>query len=465
MGEGAYGTNAFVNAASPFQGAYALTFDSAGAPGGRADMTQAFTVLEPGTYALSAYVKQLDGGAGVRPALDVTDGNGLHLMPSVTLTGQYAYYAQTVVVPANTDIAVRIGIRAGSGKVSFDNVSFSRIPDNLTIEMDNNDASGVVFSDASWRNTGVNAGAFKGDFAVNTTRGGGATVTYTPPIPAAGMYDVYEWHHTTAGPTDAPFTIRDAEGTTDLLVDQSKNGAKWNKIGNFAFLPGAAGSVSIANGHLTGNFVLADGIKFVRTGPYTPAVRASGKPGKPVLSDTNGYGGLRDGNYAVNMNMWWGANGTQYELYENGVPIDVTTLKDASPAAQQATIELTGKPNGTYVYTCELTNAFGSAACDPHTVVVSDANPGKPALANDNWDRDGTYKVTMNMWWGTNGTTYKLYENGQLIDELALSGHTPDAQTASTDVSGRAPGVYQYRAELINAAGKTDSPVMDVTVE
>ncbi|SFB59980.1 Chitinase A, N-terminal domain [Cohnella sp. OV330] len=464
MGEGAYGTNAYVNATNPFQGAYALTFDSAGAPGGRSDMTQSFTTLEPGTYALSAYVKQLDGGTGVRPALDVTDGNGLHLLPSVTLTGQYGYYAQTVVVPAKTDVSVRIGIRAGSGKVSFDNVSFVRVPDNVAIEMDNKDASGVVFSDGSWRNTGVNAGAFKGDFAVNSTRGGGATATYTPPIPEAGMYDVYEWHHTTAGPTDAPFTIRDAEGTTDILVDQSKNGGKWNKIGTCSFLPGATGSVSIANGHLTSNFILADGIKFVRTGPYTPAALASAKPGKPVLSDTSGYSGLSDGNYAVTMNMWWGANGTQYKLFENGVPIDTTTLKDASPAAQQATIELTGRKNGTYVYTCELTNALGSTACEPHTVVVSDADPGKPVLSNDNWDRDGAYKVTMNMWWGTNGTKYKLYENGQLIDEQALSSHTPEAQTASTAVSGRAPGVYHYRAELTNAAGKTESAVMDVTV-
>jgi hypothetical protein len=721
MGEGVYGTNAYMNTTSPYRGAYALTFDSAGAPGGRADMTQSFTVLEPGTYALSAYVKQLDDGTDVRPELAVTDSTGVHLLPLVSLTRQYAYYAQNLLVPAKTDITVSIGIRSGIGKVSFDNVVFARVPDNVDITMDNKDDAGVVFSDASWRNTGVNAGAFEGEFALNTTRGTGASATYTPPIPEAGMYDVFEWHHTTSGPTDAPFTIRDAEGTTHILVDQSKNGAKWNKIGTFPFLPGSAGSVAITNNYLTSNFVLADGIRFVRTGSYAPvtldhvvlhtnktvlragdtaaltvtgimsdgseaqlsdaavtfssdssaatvdpdglvtansadegtvhlsvavllgtktshasativvdntppaivwlgesayriddtieigciaqdtvtaivhstcdsgallaangyaldpgmhtvsatavdaagnerasvfnftinadyeslsaltaafvnatgaagagaitqslkqilqlaetaaagrdgaAARqqlssykaaiseqhqaavltadqaaaltrwaqelldgtplASGAPGKPMLSDTSGNNGLRDGNYTVTMNMWWGGNATLYKLYENGNLIRTANLTDASPNAQQVMTALTGKPNGTYVYTCDLINTFGTSECDPHTVIISDAHPGTPVLSNDNWDHDGTFMVTMNMWWGTNAVRYRLYENGLLLDEQTLVSHMQNAQTASTIVSGRAPGDYRYRAELINAAGTTQSVVMEVTVQ
>lgn len=202
--------------------------------------------------------------------------------------------------------------------------------------------------------------------------------------------------------------------------------------------------------------------------PEEPAseTKATGVPGKPVLSDDNGQDtGLHDGHYTVTMNMWWGDNGTSYKLFENGTQIDQKTLSDQSPAAQTAATAISGKQAGTYVYTCELKNAFGTTACDPWTVEVTDSSPGAPVLSDDNWDKDGQYKVTMNMWWGTNGTTYKLYENGALIDTQTLSNDTPNAQSAVTEIAGRAPGTYTYRAELSNAAGAAQSAEISVTVE
>jgi hypothetical protein len=158
-------------------------------------------------------------------------------------------------------------------------------------------------------------------------------------------------------------------------------------------------------------------------------------------------------------------NGTSYTLFENGVPIDTKRLTDGSPGAQIAETVVSGKPNGTYVYTCELKNARGATACDPVTVVDKDANPGKPVLAHDNWDHNGDYRITMNMWWGVNGSTYKLYENGLLIDTKQLAVSTPNAQSAYTQVAGKAAGTYQYKAELVNASGVTESAVVTVTVK
>ncbi|MBB6734248.1 chitinase N-terminal domain-containing protein [Cohnella zeiphila] len=192
---------------------------------------------------------------------------------------------------------------------------------------------------------------------------------------------------------------------------------------------------------------------------------ASGVPGKAVLSDDNGYNnGLRDGDYTVTMNLWWGNNGTTVKLYENGVLVGTQALTDASPNAQAAKFAIAGKSNGTYVYTCELTNVYGTTACDSHTVVVSDANPGKPVLSSDNWDGDGSFQVTMNLWWGTNGSEYRLYENDRLIDTKTLSPSTPGAQSAVTAVSGKAPGTYTYRCELVNAAGVTAGEPITVRV-
>lgn len=195
------------------------------------------------------------------------------------------------------------------------------------------------------------------------------------------------------------------------------------------------------------------------------APSAAAAPGKAVLSSNIGHAnGLHDGNFKIKMDLWWGQNGTRYTLYENGVAIDTKRLTDGSPGAQSADTTVSGKPNGTYVYTCELRNGRGATACVPLTITVKDANPGKPVLSHDNWDKNGDYKVTMNLWWGTNGTTYKLYENDVLIDTQSLTANTPSAQSASSPISGKTAGTYRYKAELINVAGVTESQEITVTV-
>jgi hypothetical protein len=97
-------------------------------------------------------------------------------------------------------------------------------------------------------------------------------------------------------------------------------------------------------------------------------------------------------------------------------------------------------------------------------VKVTDAAPGVPVVSHDNKDKDGNYTVSADLWWGTNATTYRLYENGKVIDEQSLVAASPNAQHASTAVTGRARGTYEYVAEFINAAGATKSKALTVTV-
>ncbi|WP_445671106.1 DUF5689 domain-containing protein [Paenibacillus sp. FSL M8-0212] len=200
-------------------------------------------------------------------------------------------------------------------------------------------------------------------------------------------------------------------------------------------------------------------------GGETPSTPAEGAPGKPVLSSDNGYTtGLFEGSYNVSMNLWWGENGSTYKLYENGVLIDTQKLTAASPSAQSSKTAITGKANGTYTYVAELTNDKGTTRSDELTVQVTNAAPGKANLSQNNWDGDGNYNVSMNLWWGTNATEYRLYENDVLIDTQALKAATPASQSATTELSGRANGTYTYRAELINAAGVTSTETITVQV-
>jgi fructan beta-fructosidase len=189
------------------------------------------------------------------------------------------------------------------------------------------------------------------------------------------------------------------------------------------------------------------------------------KPGQAALSNDNGWDtGLKDGDYNVVMNLWWGEEGSIYRLYENGTLIATKQLAFGGVGAQSVSIPVHGKTNGTYVYTGQLVNAHGTTATTSTTVAVTQANPGTPVLSNNNWSGGGTYTVTANMWWGTNATSYTFYENGVVVGQGDLNAATPNAQTATLAVAGKDKGTYVYRVDFTNAAGTTSSKTMTVTV-
>ncbi|MVP00547.1 discoidin domain-containing protein [Paenibacillus lutrae] len=97
-------------------------------------------------------------------------------------------------------------------------------------------------------------------------------------------------------------------------------------------------------------------------------------------------------------------------------------------------------------------------------VLAAGGAPGTPTLTHDNTDGDGNYTITMNMWWGENGTSVKFYENNSLIDTQALTANSPQAQHAAKAISYKPAGTYTYKVELINSSGVTSSQPVTVTV-
>ena len=85
-------------------------------------------------------------------------------------------------------------------------------------------------------------------------------------------------------------------------------------------------------------------------------------------------------------------------------------------------------------------------------------------LSTDNRDRDGNYVVTANLWWGTNATSYRFFENGVAVASGALVAASPGAQAAVLPVSGKPRGTYEYTVEFRNAAGATTSKPISVAV-
>lgn len=193
---------------------------------------------------------------------------------------------------------------------------------------------------------------------------------------------------------------------------------------------------------------------------------ATAAPARGVLSHDNGHDtGLLDGDFTLTMNLWWGQNATKLRVFENGVLIKTVPLMFGGTGAQTAQIAVAGKANGSYVYTGELVNSRGVTTVQPVTVKVKDAAPGTPVLSADNWDGDGSYTLTADMWWGTNATSYRLYEDRVLISEGDMVANSPAAQRATVPVSGRSVGKHTYRVEFVNAAGSAESKTLTVTVK
>lgn len=273
-------------------------------------------------------------------------------------------------------------------------------------------------------------------------------------------------------PDDAVYRMDAAAGVREVKVtaELEQNGATMKINGKNASNNRPFGPIKLAN---RDNVILIEvtskdksNTKIYRITVNAQVSASGGAPGAPVLSDDNGHDtGLLDGAYRIAMNMWWGNNGTQYKLYENDALIDTQTLADDGPNAQKAVTDIADRPNGTYTYYAELTNAYGTTRSAAHTVKVTQAAPSKPVLSHDNWDGDGDYTVNMNMWWGTNGTQYRLYENGELTDTKTLKASSPQAQHASTVIQGKPPGIYEYVAELANDAGKTVSQSIRIQVK
>ncbi|KQM82095.1 glycosyl hydrolase family 32 [Agromyces sp. Leaf222] len=192
---------------------------------------------------------------------------------------------------------------------------------------------------------------------------------------------------------------------------------------------------------------------------------ATAAPAAGVLSSNNGWDtGLQDGDFDVTMNLWWGENASLFKLYRDGELVHTTRLEPHTPQAQRVVVPVQGLGNGEYTFVGELLNSKGSTSTKALTVKVRDANPSKPVLSHDNRDGDGRFRLTANLWWGQNATSYRFLENGTVVGEGTLPAATPAAQRATLELSGKPKGTYVYTVEFRNAAGTTTSEPITVKV-
>lgn len=90
--------------------------------------------------------------------------------------------------------------------------------------------------------------------------------------------------------------------------------------------------------------------------------------------------------------------------------------------------------------------------------------PAEPVVAHNCWNGEENYSITFNMWYGVNGTSWRLYENDKLIFEESLVANGTSAQQGNANMKNKAAGTYTYYAELVNENGVTKSKPITVTV-
>ncbi|MEO6184289.1 MAG: hypothetical protein ABIP71_14515, partial [Verrucomicrobiota bacterium] len=124
-----------------------------------------------------------------------------------------------------------------------------------------NSAATVV---GTWSTGAIPTDKYGADYRFKTSGSGAAYLQFTPNIPLAGTYQIYEWHpQGTNRTTTASHVIQFNGGAQTNSVNQQVGGGQWNFLGVFNFVLGTSGSVKITDNFSTGSIVLTDAIKFV----------------------------------------------------------------------------------------------------------------------------------------------------------------------------------------------------------
>ncbi|MEQ9409521.1 MAG: xanthan lyase [Fuerstiella sp.] len=100
------------------------------------------------------------------------------------------------------------------------------------------------------------------------TNKGKSSVTFTPDLPQAGLYEVRLSHcYNVRRSINTPVTIHHADGQKTMRINQQqvpKHGRLFRSLGTFRFEAGQKGWVRISNDGTDGKYVIADAVQFIR---------------------------------------------------------------------------------------------------------------------------------------------------------------------------------------------------------
>ncbi len=208
----------------------------------------------------------------------------------------------------------------------------------------------------------------------------------------------------------------------------------------------------------------------------TVTVQVTQSSGSTVLPAAIGVDNANNtGNYIVTVTAPANNRAANLKLYETaGGTSNIVlnkTITPNLPSVQTFTYTAANKSAGTYSYRAELSDADGNTAQSSNLTVTVTSAPvlRAPAVSADSTNNTGNYKITVSVPAYNSAASVKLYEttgntaSTVLNNPIAVNSST--VQTFSFPASGKTPGTYTYRAEVVDASGKTlQSNTITVTV-
>ncbi|TQV81059.1 glycosyl hydrolase family 18 protein [Aliikangiella coralliicola] len=170
----------------------------------------------------------------------------------------------------------------------------------------------------------------------------------------------------------------------------------WTKVsgpGVVVFTDAASGSTS-ATFDAVGNYVLEYSVndsEFTHTDQVAVTVTDAlppEQPGTPTIGWTNGEVEIQNGkaDVTISWNLWWGANGNEWRLLQNGEVVHTAALTSNGSSAQSGSHTVSLTQAGTYEFVVQLCNVSGTQeACSNSastSVNVIDIN-GWPTTPGD----------------------------------------------------------------------------------
>ncbi len=176
---------------------------------------------------------------------------------------------------------------------------------------------------------------------------GQKSVTFTPTLPAAGIYEVRLAHcYNIRRSINTPITIRHADGETTFRINQQEvpeHARLFRTLGQFRFDQGRAGWLRISTEGTDGKYVIADAVQFLPVAANLRGQVVDAESGQPVAARVTIQ--HADGRWFFPKSAAPGGTAVDYRKDRPGSPAMHTTLS-ASPFVAEL-------PPGEYVVTAE----------------------------------------------------------------------------------------------------------------
>ncbi|MBA4149187.1 MAG: fibronectin type III domain-containing protein [Verrucomicrobia bacterium] len=322
------------------------------------------------------------------------------------------------------------------------NFTFTTAAAGVTEIIIDNPAATVV---GSWSSGTGATDKYGTDYRFKSGVTPGSYLQYTPNIPAAGSYQVYQWHPAGSNrTTNAPYVINYSGGSATVRVNQQVNGGKWNLLGTYNFAAGTSGNVRLQDDFAdTTQVVMADAVRFVSLGVTIPTA-PSGLSATSISSSQ--------------INLAWTDNSSNEDNFivarsttSGGPYTDIATL-----GSNVTSFNNTGlSANTTYYYVVRASNSGGASANSNQASATTAQNP--PA-APSNLTATTVSQTQINLSWTDNSSN----ESNFIVGRSTTSGGpytdiaTLGANVTSFNNTGLIAGTtYYYVVRASNSGGSS----------